>query len=279
MESSEFTRASRGVWDAMAHGWDARHAYMEERARPVAERMLERAALGPGDTVLELACGTGVVGLAAAGAVAPSGRVILSDFSAPMLDAARSHAAALGLANVDCRVLDAQRMDMDADAVDVVLCRWGYMLMGDPGAALAETRRVLRPGGRLSLAVFAGPGENPWASLPSAVLQERGHMPAPESGAPGILALADRARLRDLLASAGFTGVDTDDVAFTWTFEDADDYWAYLVDAAGALAMVIVRLDDAERAIVREQIADALGPFRQGGRIVMPAVSIVVGAS
>ena len=104
-------------------------------------------------------------------------------------------------------------------------------------------------------------------------------MPAPESGAPGILALADRTRLRELLGNAGFTGVETEDVPFTWIFDDADDYWAFLVDAAGALAMVIARLDDAERAVVRERIADALGPFRDGGRIVMPAVSIVAAAS
>lgn len=113
------------------------------------------------------------------------------------------------------------------------------MLMADPGAALAETRRVLRPGGRISCAVFAGPQQNPWAALPSAVLHERGHMPAPQSGAPGILALADRGRLESLFAEAGFEGLDVEEVGFAWTFDDPDDYWDFVNDAAGALAMVV----------------------------------------
>jgi ubiquinone/menaquinone biosynthesis C-methylase UbiE len=276
---SDFTRASRAVWDAMARGWDERHSYLEESARPVAERILERAALEGDETILEIAAGTGVVGLAAARAVAPGGRVIVSDFSSAMLDAAGRQAAALGLGNVEFRVLDAQRLDLPTDSVDAVLCRWGYMLMGDPNAALAESRRVLRPGGRLSCAVFGGARQNPWAALPSRVLSERGHMPAPQSGAPGILALGDRGVLEGLFARAGFTSLDVEEVAFTWTFEDADDYWAFVNDAAGALAMVIARLDDEERAAVRAQIADELGPFRDGGGIAMPAVSLVAAAS
>jgi ubiquinone/menaquinone biosynthesis C-methylase UbiE len=279
MGSSDFTRASRSVWEAMARGWDDRHAYLEEIARPVAERMLERVALRDGETILELAAGTGVVGLAAARAVAPGGRVIVSDFSPAMIEAARRHAAALGLENVEYRVLDAERLDLQTDAVDAVLCRWGYMLMADPGAALAETRRVLRPGGRLSCAVFAGPQQNPWAALPSRVLNQRGHMPAPQSGAPGILALGDRARLEALFAQAGFTSLDVEEVGFTWTFDDADDYWAFVNDAAGALTMFIARLDDEERAVVRAEIADGLEPFRGGGGIAMPAASLVATAS
>jgi hypothetical protein len=104
-------------------------------------------------------------------------------------------------------------------------------------------------------------------------------MPAPQSGAPGILALGDRARLEALFAQAGFTSLDVEEVAFTWTFDDVDDYWAFVNDAAGALAMVIARLDDDERAAVRAQVADGLAPFRDGGGIAMPATSLVTTAS
>src|SRR5438876_7032262 len=165
MDVTIFKRASQAVWEAMAPGWDRRHAYFEETARPVTERMLERLAPARGETILELAAGTGVVGFAAAALVGPSGRVIVSDFSEAMVKAAQRHAAELGVENVECRRLDAERLDLPDEAVDGVLCRWGYMLMADPSAALAETRRVLRRGGRLSCAVFAGPEQNPWAAL------------------------------------------------------------------------------------------------------------------
>ena len=133
MEATDFKRASQAVWEAMAPGWDHRHAYFEERARPVAERMLEHLAPAGGDTIVELAAGTGVVGFAAAALVGSSGRVIVSDFSEAMVEAAQRHARKLGLANVECRVLDAERLDLPDGAAGGVLCRWGYMLMGDPG--------------------------------------------------------------------------------------------------------------------------------------------------
>jgi len=196
-----------------------------------------------------------------------------------MVEAAERHAGELGLENVECRMLDAERLDLPDEAVDGVLCRWGYMLMADPAAAFAETRRVLRRGGRLSCAVFAGPEQNPWAALPSRVLQERGHMPPPEAAGPGILALADRDRLRRLFAGAGFSDPNIDEVAFTWRFRDVDDYWEFLSTAAGAIAMVLGRVDDAERRRVREQIGERVASFIVDGGIELPAVSLVASAS
>lgn len=279
MDETEFRGASRAVWDAMAQGWDDRHAYFEETARPVTERMLERLAPTRGQTILDLAAGTGVAGFAAAALVGPGGHVIVSDFAEAMVAAAERRAAELGLENVECRVLDAQQLDVASETVDGVLCRWGYMLMPDPAAALAETRRVLRGGGRLSCAVFADPERNPWAALPSRVLEERGHLPPPSQGAPGILALADQGRLRGLVAGAGFSDPAIEEVGFTWRFADADDYWAFLMTAAGAIAMVLGRLDEAALGQVRDEIAVRVASYERGGGIELPAVSLVVSAA
>jgi ubiquinone/menaquinone biosynthesis C-methylase UbiE len=279
MDATEFKRASHSVWEAMAPGWDERHAYFEESARPVTERMLEVLTPAPGQTILDLAAGTGVVGFAAAALVGPSGRVIVSDFSEAMVDAAARHAVDLGLENVECRVLDAERLDLTDKAFDGVLCRWGYMLMSDPKAAFAETRRVLRNGGRLSCAVFSGPEQNPWAALPMRVLYERGHMPAPDTDAPGILALADRDRFRRLFVGAGFSDPHIDEVAFSWRFPDADGYWKFLAGAAGAIALVLGRLEDGERERVREEVAQRVGSFAGPAGIELPAVSVVASAS
>lgn len=279
MAADDFRQASVAIWEAMAPGWDERHAYFEEVARPVTERMLERLGPREGDVVLDLAAGTGVVGFSAAPRVGPGGRVIAGDFASAMVDAARRHAAELELGNVECRVLDAERLDLPDESVDGALCRWGYMLMPDPGAALRETRRVLRATGRLAAAVFAGPEQNPWAAIPSRVLQQRGQMPPAEAGAPGILALADRDRLHRLFAQAGFADPAIEDVPFDLRFAGVDDYWEFLNSAAGAIAMVLRQLDEDELATVRAAVAEQLGAFETAGRIEMPAVSLVVAAS
>jgi ubiquinone/menaquinone biosynthesis C-methylase UbiE len=89
------------------------------------------------------------------------GRLVSTDFSPNMLDVARRRGTELGLLNLDYRVIDAERIELAADSVDGVLCQSTYMLVGDPAAALAETRRVLRPDGRLALSVWGAPKRNP----------------------------------------------------------------------------------------------------------------------
>jgi len=150
--------------------------------------------------------------------------------------------------------------------------------MADPAAALQETHRVLRSGGRLACAVFAGPEQNPWAALPSRVLQERGHIP-PQAGAPGIIALADSDRLRRLFTEAGFAEPAIEAVPFGFRFAGIDDYWEFLNDAAGAIAMVLTCLDQDERELIRGEIAEQLGAVGSSGEIELPATSLVVSAS
>ena len=174
-----------GIAEAIAPGWERWRARIEAGTAPVREWMIQELAPRPGDTVLELAAGAGDTGFEAAAIVGERGRLISTDFSPAMVEVAGRRGAELGLANVDYRVMDAERIELDADSVDGVLCRFGYMLMADPAAAFAETRRVLRPGGRLALAVWGAAERNPWASIGFGLLVERGHMPPPEPGRSG----------------------------------------------------------------------------------------------
>jgi SAM-dependent methyltransferase len=263
----------------MAPGWERQYTWFEEHARPVTERMVEALQVKPGATVLELAAGTGIVGLTAVQALGGETQLILSDFSSAMVEASRRRGSELGLENVDYRVLDAEALELQDESVDGVLCRWGYMLMGDPAKALAETHRVLRPNGRLSAAVFASAQQNPWAALPMQVLVEAGHVPPPAPGQPGILSLADPERLRELLADAGLEDVEIDAVAFAYPFDSDEDYWRFLTDMAGAISMVLARLDEDVLAGVRAELGRRLEPFRGTDGMELGAVSLVVSAS
>ncbi len=172
MDLDQYRRASHETWEAMACGWERDRAFIWDVTRTVGERMVAALDPKPAEIVLELAAGTGETGFAAARMVGSDGRLFSTDFSPAMVEAARRRGAELGLENVDYRVLDAERMDLPDASVDGVLCRYGYMLMADPAAALAETRRVLKPGGRLSFAVVGAPDRNPWAAVPGRVLVE-----------------------------------------------------------------------------------------------------------
>jgi ubiquinone/menaquinone biosynthesis C-methylase UbiE len=274
--TDEYRRASHEVWEAMAPGWERGRAYIWDVTRAVGERMVAALDPKPGETVLELAAGTGETGFAAAQMVAPDGRLISTDFSPAMVDAARRRGAELGLENVDYLVLDAERMDLPDTSVDGVLCRYGYMLMGDPAAALAETRRVLKPGGRLSFAVVGAPEGNPWASVPGRVLVELGHVPPPEPGAPGIFAMADEVRIRELVTGAGFDAPRIDEVEVVWSFADEDELWRFVTEVAGGIAMVIRRLPEDEQRRVRSEVERASQPLRSNGGYDMPGLTLNV---
>ena len=167
MQPEDYRRVSYEAWEAMAPGWDRWRSQLKEALTPVREWMISELAPRPGDTVLELSAGPGDTGFAAAAIVGDHGRLISTDFSPDMVDVARRRGAELRLQNVDYQVMDAERIELEDDSVDGVLCQSGYMLMADPAAALSETRRVLRPGGRLALSVWGAPELNPGWTLPA----------------------------------------------------------------------------------------------------------------
>jgi ubiquinone/menaquinone biosynthesis C-methylase UbiE len=190
------------------------------------------------------------------------------------VQAERRRGAELGFDNIEYRVMDAERMDLDDDSVDGVLCRWGYMLMADRAAAVRETRRVLRDGGAVSFSVWGAPEDNQWASAVSRILMQRGHMEPPESDAPGIFALSDPARIQKLFGDAGFEPPQLEEVRVTWRFDDFEHFWRYTNEIAGAVAMVIRQLDEREQAEVRRDLETALEGFKVGDGYEMPGVCI-----
>jgi len=270
--SDDYRSASYQVWQAMAAGWDRERSWMWEVSRPVSENMLEALAPEPGQTILELAAGTGETGFGAAHAIGPAGRLISTDFAPEMVAAARRESARLGLTNVEHREMDAERMALEDDSVDGVLCRWGYMLMADPARALAETRRVLRAGGRLSFSVWGAAERNPWASVPARALMEHTGAPAPKPHDPGIFAMADPGRVRALVGHAGFGEPRLQEVGVSWRFADFEGYWRYVTDLVGGIALVLQGLPDADREAVRSMVERGVAEFRTDGGLALPGV-------
>jgi SAM-dependent methyltransferase len=279
MNREEYRRTSLENWEKMAPGWERRRARVESGSAPVAEWLLSELAPQPGDTILELAAGPGDTGFAAAAIIGDEGRLISTDFSPEMVEVGRRRAAELGLTNVEHRRMDAERLELADDSVDGVICRFAYMLMADPGAALAETRRVLRPGGRLAFAVWRGPEQNPWVAIAGRVLAGQGLVPPPEPGAPGIFTLASEERLQSLLLEAGFADVRTDDVPIVFIAAGVDDYVASARDMGGMFGRAWGDASEEERAAITEALAEGFAPFAIDGGYELPGLALVAVAS
>jgi ubiquinone/menaquinone biosynthesis C-methylase UbiE len=280
VDLEEYRRSSHDTWQRMAVGWERELDWIWSASRPVGEGMVAMLEPQPGQTVLELAAGTGETGFAAAALIGDTGKLISSDFAFEMVEAARRRAAQLGLKNVEFRVMDAEHMDLDDDSVDGVLCRWGFMLMADPAAALRETRRVLRDGGRVAFSVWGEAERNQWAVIARKALDVHGHMPPPEPGAPGIFAMADPARIRTLVMEAGFSEPQIEEVTVTWRFEDFEAFWRFQTQLAGGVALTLSTLSSAEGAEVYATMEHEASAYRDAaGAYAFPGMVLNAVAS
>ncbi len=279
MDVDEYRRSSLQSWDTAAAGWERSRESLETVATPVREWLIRELSPAPGDTVLELAAGPGETGFGIARLIGDTGRLISTDFSPEMVEVARRRSDALGLRNVDHRVLDAEQLELEDDSVDGAICRWGYMLMPDPAAACSETRRVLRPGGRVVLAVWREAERNPWVSIAGRILVGRGLMPRPEPGAPGMFVLATEERLGGLLERSGFETVRTADVPVLFAFSDVDEYVERARATGGGFASAWNSASEDEREAIKSELEDAFEPFAADGGYALPGVSLCAVAS
>ena len=278
VDREEYKRAALETWSRMAPGWERWREAIEATSVPMRVWMLRELAPTAGDTVLELAAGFGDTSHAAAELVGPDSRVICTDFSPVMVDIARRRGEELGIENVEYRVLDAERIELEDDSVDGVVCRCGYMLMPDPGRALAETRRVLRPGGRVTLAVWREAERNPWISIVGRLLLERGHVPPPEPGAPGMFTMARDARVHELLEGAELTVLRLEEVPVRFAYESLDEYVRRAQDTGGVFAQVWREAPEAEREELESRLADAFEPYAVDGGYEFPGVALCASA-
>jgi ubiquinone/menaquinone biosynthesis C-methylase UbiE len=263
-------------WTAVAPGWRKHDQRLVESSAPATERLLDRAGVKAGMRVLDVASGTGEPALPAAKRVGPSGSVLGTDLVEPMLAFAREKAAAQGLRNVEFRCVDGEVLELPAGSFDAATIRWGIMFMPDAVACLRQVHAALKPGGRVAVACWASPEQNPWAAVPARVLMKAAEAAPPPPGAPGIFAYADPKKLEATLADAGFKSISVEPVELTMAdFDSASDYWTFTRDLAGPIAMLFAKLSPEKQASATSEILSEIDRLSPGGRTILRGVTWV----
>jgi SAM-dependent methyltransferase len=256
------------LWSAVAPSWAEHAAYVDARSAELTDELLAR--LQPGDRVLELACGAGGLGIAAA---ERGHEVVLSDVAPEMtaIAAERAH----GMSGVSTLVLDLDAIDQPDGAYDLVVCREGLMFAADPARAAREIRRVLAPGGRVAIAVWGPRERNPWLGIVlDSVSAQLGH-PVPPPGIPGPFALSDPEGLRRLLVDAGLEDVGVREFPVPLRVPSFGEWWARTTALAGPLARVLASLSAEAGEAIRTRAREAVRAYETSDGLEFPGVSLL----
>ncbi len=274
----------REFWNTRgASAWVELQELLDEQLAVFGTAVAEVVHARSGENVLDVGCGCGTTSLELAACVAPRGRVVGVDVSAPMIAHASERARRRGVANVEFVVADAQTHAFEPEVFDVLYSRFGVMFFDTPEAAFANLARALKPGARMGFCCWQSIEQNPWMREPTLAAMQHITIEIPSDPcAPGPFAFADADRVRRILEAAGFAGVTID--AFTPALRiggsaDLDAATAFIM-RLGPMGRALAGADDATHRAVAGAVRDALAPYRtEQGTVETPSAAWIIRAT
>jgi len=266
MDAKLQRRIQRYGWDLASTGYES---LWQAQLAEAQAAMLQFASPAAGERVLDIACGTGLVSFAAARAVGPKGHVLGTDLSQRMIEAAERRARDLRVSNCSFLRMDAESLTVPDASFDVALCGLGLMYVPDPEQSLREMRRVLRPGGRASVAVWGERRNCGWSAVFAIVDAE-----VQSEVCPLFFRLGQQDMLARSCIDAGFEDVEHRRITTTLVYADASEACA-AVFVAGPVALAWSRFNDEVRARARARYLESIDPWRHGQCYRIPGEFVI----
>jgi ubiquinone/menaquinone biosynthesis C-methylase UbiE len=260
-------RVQRYGWDKAARDYEAGWRVQLEPAQSL---MLEMIALQPGERVLDVACGTGLVSFRMLEAVGETGAVVGTDISAEMVAAARSLAVQRGARNATFERLDAEAMSLEEADFDAAVCALGLMYVPDPVKALGEMLRLLKPGGRAAAAVWGARNKCGWADI-FPIVDAR----VASEVCPMFFQLGTKDSLARCFTRAGFSDVRSARLEVELAY-GSDDEALRAAFRGGPVALAYSRFDDPAREAAHAEYLHSIQSFRDAAGYRIPGEFVAV---
>ena len=264
-------------WRASAFFWQKHLGTIRTMFQPVTQALIHDAGIVAGQSVLDVAGGSGEPSLTIAETVGATGSVTCTDAIAEMVTAAEKEAQRRGVTNVSFRQCAADSLPFESSSFDAVVCRLGAMFFPDPLAALREMVRVTKAGGAISLAVWGKSDLNPFSYAITNVVDRHFDTPEADPNAPGAFRFAEPGVLADILKNAGSVDVKERDLEFHIAAPiSAKEFWEMRSETSGTLREKLSTLAPNERDIVGQEVQKAVSEFFPNAQMNFPARMIIV---
>ena len=255
------------------YGWDRAAIYYEnfwqQQLKPAQEKLLEMANLQPGEKLIDIACGTGLVSFPAAEKLGPNGFVLATDISDGMVKICTELANEKKLTNMEFKRMDAEELHVPSEEYDVALCALGLMYVPDPVKALKEMHRVIRPGGRAVAAVWGQRDHCGWAEI-FEIVDRR----VATEVCPMFFNLGNRDVLKRSFEAAGFSNVSFEKLNTILNYSsDEDAYGAAF--AGGPVALAYHKFSDQVKKEAHVEYLDSIKQFQKEKGYAIPGEFVV----
>lgn len=278
-DAARYKNAQREQWNQDGAAWRRWTPTLERWYGGATRRMLDLARIQPGQRVLDIAAGAGEPAVSAAERVGPNGYVLATDISEGIVELARQVALERGLKQIETRAMDGEKLELPDASFDAVLCRLGLMYMPHPVVALREWRRVLKPGGRVAVAVFSTPDRNDWGAVPAAIFRRRAQLPPPGPGQPGPFSLGGPGVLAGIFREAGFSHPEVHALPVPHGAASSADYVRVTREAFGGFNAMIAKLPAEEREAAWDEVEITMRRFESTGGFEAPGECLVTAAT
>lgn len=264
-------------WTGSAPYWEKHREIIRQMFSPVTQALVEDGQIGAGQVVLDIATGPGEPALSVAGLVGPNGKVFGIDPIPEMVAAARRAADRLELRNVQFDVAFADKMPFPADTLDAVISRFGVMFLPSPVDGAREMLRVLKPGGKLALAVWHFAENNPFHYSLSRVIDRYVESPPLAPDALDAFRFATPGKLRAMLSEAGAISVSERLLQFRIQAAiSLEDFWTLRIEMSEKLREKIARLSSDQMNEVKRHTFESLREYVTDSGMSFPAEVLIV---
>jgi len=271
----EIREQQKASWNKFSPGWKKWNDLMMDFLKPVGDEIIRSINPKDADVVLDIAGGTGEPGLTIA-TMLKGGKVIITDLSENMLEITKENAKQRGISNIETRACDVCELPFADNTFDAISCRFGFMFFPDMLLAAKEMARVLKPGGRIAVAVWNVPEKNFWVTVTGDTINRNMQLPAPQPEAPGMFRCAKEGLIQGLFQQAGLKNTSEKEVTGKLKSGTTDAYWNMMTEVAAPFVAALSQADDAMKEKIKREVYQAVNQKFPDGNIIIDSSALVI---